>query len=355
MDGSQDAVFLLRADELVELARAPFQLEDQFQAELADHPQLLGGSQFGGGKPRRWLLVAREVPVPEKEDGGGRWSLDHLFVDQDAIPTLVEVKRGRDTRLRREVVGQMLDYAANGSRYWPSGFLRSWWERSLEFGADPDEEIRSFAQSEAEAFWAEVEDNLRIGRVRMLFVSDEIPTELQTIIEYLNEQMENAEVLGVSIARYEGDGLSVLVPRVVGSSARLQQSKHGGLGKSYEEYVSEGGEATVEFERRLLTLAGDHRLELRRTPKALQLLNRTGSQNVLQFYPGFGTVQLSLDPVRKRGHDELADEAVRTASEIAGHQLTEKYPGIPVEDALMNWGKLEAIALRLANVDAVDV
>jgi hypothetical protein len=24
----------------------------------------------------------------------GRWSLDHLFLDQDAIPTLVEVKRG---------------------------------------------------------------------------------------------------------------------------------------------------------------------------------------------------------------------------------------------------------------------
>jgi hypothetical protein len=33
--------------------------------------------------------------------------------DQNAVPTLVEVKRSSDTRIRREVVGQMLDYAAN--------------------------------------------------------------------------------------------------------------------------------------------------------------------------------------------------------------------------------------------------
>ena len=29
------------------------------------------------------------------------------------MPTLVEVKRSSDTRIRREVVGQMLHYAAN--------------------------------------------------------------------------------------------------------------------------------------------------------------------------------------------------------------------------------------------------
>ncbi|MCO6480232.1 MAG: hypothetical protein J5I94_26570 [Phaeodactylibacter sp.] len=45
--------------------------------------------------------------------------MDHLFVDQDAIPTLVEVKRSTDTRIRREVVGQILDYAANAALFWP--------------------------------------------------------------------------------------------------------------------------------------------------------------------------------------------------------------------------------------------
>lgn len=45
-----------------------------------------------------------------------RWSLDHLVVDQDAVPTFVEVKRASDTRARREVMAQMLDYAAKGQR-----------------------------------------------------------------------------------------------------------------------------------------------------------------------------------------------------------------------------------------------
>jgi len=29
------------------------------------------------------------------------WALDHLLLDQDAIPTLVEVKRSSDTRIRK--------------------------------------------------------------------------------------------------------------------------------------------------------------------------------------------------------------------------------------------------------------
>lgn len=79
--------------------------------------------------PRRFLLVCREAPVADQY-GAGRWSLDHLFVDQDAIPTLVEVKRSSDSRIRREVVGQMLDYAANGTRYWGDGAVAQLFERT---------------------------------------------------------------------------------------------------------------------------------------------------------------------------------------------------------------------------------
>ena len=53
-----------------------------------------------------------------EEGAGSQFSLDHLFIDQDAIPTFVEAKRSIDTRIRREVVAQMLDYAANAIQYW---------------------------------------------------------------------------------------------------------------------------------------------------------------------------------------------------------------------------------------------
>jgi hypothetical protein len=44
------------------------------------------------------------------------------------VPTLIEVKRQSDTRLRREVVGQMLDYAANAVVYWRIDQLRAEFE-----------------------------------------------------------------------------------------------------------------------------------------------------------------------------------------------------------------------------------
>jgi hypothetical protein len=68
-------------------------------------------------QPRRWLPISREVGIPIREDGADSLSLDHLFLDQDAVPTLVEVKRSSDTRIRREVVGQMLDDAAHAVAY----------------------------------------------------------------------------------------------------------------------------------------------------------------------------------------------------------------------------------------------
>src|SRR5688500_6659423 len=96
----------------------PYGEEIVIQTLLEKHPDLLPGDQITPGDPRRWLLVTGEMPVPDVLDGVGRWSLDHLLLDQHGTPTFVECKRAVDTRSRREVVAQMLDYAANGIEYW---------------------------------------------------------------------------------------------------------------------------------------------------------------------------------------------------------------------------------------------
>src|SRR5215217_7482824 len=92
------------------MVEQPYLAESDLQAHLAAHPELLS-AEAAEDERRRWLLVRREMGVADRTDGTDRWGLDHLCVDQDAIPTFVEVKRSSDTRLRREVVGQMLDYA----------------------------------------------------------------------------------------------------------------------------------------------------------------------------------------------------------------------------------------------------
>jgi hypothetical protein len=91
----------------------------------------VAGEQMDTEAPRRWLLISREMAVPAEEGGSGRWAIDHLFLDQHGVPTLIEVKRATDSRSRREVVGQMLDYAANAVVYWPVEDIRARYEAAL--------------------------------------------------------------------------------------------------------------------------------------------------------------------------------------------------------------------------------
>lgn len=214
-------------DELVEFIEQGFESEDLLQGYLAKYPNLLAGDQINSDNPRRWLLISRELSL-SSENANERWSVDHLFLDQDAIPTIVEVKRSTDTRIRREVVGQMLDYAANGVVYWPLEKLQSAFEANCQkAGLDPTQVLDDFlaGQSEADKFWQEAKTNLQAGRVRLIFVSDTIPSELRRIVEFLNTQMDPAEVLAVEIKHFVGQGQRTLIPRLVGQTAEAQQKK----------------------------------------------------------------------------------------------------------------------------------
>jgi len=222
-------VFVLTdADNLVPLTSAHFVSEDNFQFILAKFPELLVGDQIDPANPRRWVLVRREAAIPSEENGGARWSLDHLFLDQDGVPTLVEVKRQTDTRIRREVVGQMLDYAANCVVYWPVEGLKSDFEATcLRSGTTPVEALTGVLGPDPDVgeFWLRVKTNLEAGRIRLLFVADAIPSELRRIIEFLNKQMDPAEVLGLELRQFEGRGLRTLVPLVIGQTQEAVQKR----------------------------------------------------------------------------------------------------------------------------------
>jgi hypothetical protein len=238
-------IYLRRDGELLPLTERPYETEDVLQALLAEHPGLLAGEDVGDS-PRRWVLLSREVSIGDEEGASGRWSLDHLFVDQDAIPTLVEVKRSSDTRIRREVVGQLIEYAANGPRYWPVEQLRTLYETGCQArGVDPEAELRECVGEAAdiEEWWRQVEANLRLGRLRLVFVADEISRELRRIIEFLNEQMTETEVLGVEIRQYvdSAEEYQTLVPRLIGQTETARDVKRTTSGRPRNRW----GEAEV--------------------------------------------------------------------------------------------------------------
>ena len=218
-------IYMIQDDsELVEMEEKEYEREIILQKLIADYPNLLAGEQMDADNPRRWLLISREMGIAFEEEGSRFLSLDHLFLDQDGIPTLVEVKRSSDTRLRHEVIGQMLDYAANAVVYLPTEEIREKIESQYDLALQED--FLDNAENE-EKFWQSVKTNLQAGKVRMVFVADKIPNELKRIIEFLNEQMDPAEVLAVEIKQYVdiNGKVKTLVPRVIGQTSEAQMKK----------------------------------------------------------------------------------------------------------------------------------
>lgn len=227
MDGQ---IYVMDDGELHVLSESEYEAEERLQELLRDHPDLLAGDQIGSEEPKRWILVDREFGISDDESTSSRWSLDHLFLDQDGIPTLVEVKRSTNREIRRQVVGQMMDYAANAIRYGDVGRVRRLFH---EREGDPSVAVRDhLGVTDPEEYWEAVRENLSRGEIRMVFVADQIPSELQRIVEFLNGQMAPAEVLAVEVPQYEGksageegENLKVLAPRVIGQTAESERRK----------------------------------------------------------------------------------------------------------------------------------
>ena len=236
------------------LEETQFATEAELQALIAKHPELLDGEQIRPGDSRRWILITREKGIAPAPGEAARWSVDHLIIDQDAVPTLAEVKRGSNPEIRRTIVGQLLEYAAHASETWTAQELRDAFERQAEArNRDPGDELSTLLRSDGEpdvdGFWEDVSTNLRAKRLRLLFVADRIPDPLAQVVSFLNAQMPGIEVLAVEIKRFHGKSAQTLVPRVIG---RMSAPKSPTSGKRLtresflERFVDENVRAVAE-------------------------------------------------------------------------------------------------------------
>ncbi|MFD3909218.1 hypothetical protein HXS80_07235 [Streptomyces sp. CB04723] len=309
MEAAEQPVFLL-GEGLNALEPAPFDTEAEFQALLARHPRILDFGSLADGRPLRLVLVAREMRVPTSTESGSAYWLDHLFVDADGVPTLVEVKRAADTRMRREVVGQMLDYAANGARYWPAALLRRSFEETCAVDGRPLEDAYQelLGGQSPDEFWATVEERLVAGRMRLLFVADRIPLELRAIVEFLNRQLRQTDVYAVELTQYRGSGdHRVLVPRVHGevATANKTQSRSAQAGRKWTRADMDVALERRSPEKRQVALA---LLEHAESAGRRLVGNRAGYPSFSGYFPASGrevpvwTLSLREDPDK----DDLA-------------------------------------------------
>jgi hypothetical protein len=358
----ENIYFLPEGGGLRPMAETSYANEDLLQKLLEDHPDLLAGDQINRTEPRRWVLVTREVAVPDSQESGGRWSLDHLFLDQDGIPTLVEVKRSSDTRIRREVVGQMLDYAANAVAYWSIEKIRSLFDQRVEaVGGDPSAEIAALLQEpdaspeRISGYWQVVNTNLQAGRLRLVFLADTIPNELRQIVEFLNGQMSPAEVLAIELKQFAGEGGTVMVPRVMGQTAAAQRAKSVGSqekrlwdeGSFFAEMKARHGDGIHDAARSLHGWCEATGLELRfgtgrvdgSITAGLPMTSAKGKPPGLFVMGTNGRITISLDVIRRlppfdeSKHMDALVERLRKIPEVK-LSAADPYPSIPVAPLL---------------------
>lgn len=200
----------------------------ELQKLLLGNLDLIPGDQIKPEDPRRWILIKDEMPVPDPSTGSNRWSVDFFLVDHDGIPTFVECKRHNDSRSRREVVGQMLDYAANGHSYWNASELVELATETAERNGHTLEEYLyrlDSTISESDNFFEIVENNLKEGQLRLVFFLEEAPQELKSIVDFLNRQMQRTEVLIVEAKQYLTDNTKVVVPVLFGYTEQARMVK----------------------------------------------------------------------------------------------------------------------------------
>ncbi|WP_167003288.1 hypothetical protein [Mumia sp. ZJ430] len=353
---TSDGLFHIDArGDLVSMAVTPYEAEDVLQQLLESHPDLLAGGQMYPDAARRWALIKREYGVPDRDDAGDRWSIDHLFVDQDGVPTLVEVKRSTDTRIRREVVGQMLDYAANGVRYWPVDRLQFAFEETQRAGQhDPADVITALCgdpNASVEEFFGWVGDNLRGGRIRMIFVADVIPDELRRVTEFLNEQMNPAEVFAVEVKQYRALGYegTVIVPAVYGRTAGASRKTDRRSAGSLEERLAASDDATRAVVERLRELAEhDEHFFLKTTPGGFHLRRSSDQVTVASVWIGYRALDVPVENARRAGRGDV-DVMLESLQELTAKPLSPREPSIPSADALAHWDSIQMVIEALAS------
>lgn len=184
--------------------------EDRVQALVHNHPACL---------PVREIDPIFADPIPIcRELYTAAGPIDNLLITPSGLPVLVECRVWRNPQARREVVGQIIDYAKELSR-WSSSDLQREVRRCLRSSGDPVVElIRAAGHAIDEvAFNDALTFNLRRGRFLLLIVGDGIREGVEAIADYIQAHAGLHFTLGlVELPIYTTpDGGQLVAPRVL--------------------------------------------------------------------------------------------------------------------------------------------
>ena len=249
-----------------------FAYEEVLQRNIADLPALLPLGTVSDELVSH-LAIGAEWPA-----GGGR--ADIVLIGSDGILTVVETKLSRNPEARREVIAQLLEYAAYLSEWTiyeiqqrAEQFFKS--DRCVSTYRDEpfDKVLTNFLEDSdesVEAFKGKVEQNLRQGRIRLIVAVDEVGEQAQKIVTFVNAY-STFDIYLLQIAEYEDtDGRRTFVPSLHGYARKAPSTFKGPREDwTWERYQTDLGWSDDQVTRiksmldRMVHVSGDWEPETR--------------------------------------------------------------------------------------------
>jgi hypothetical protein len=190
---------------------------------IADHPSMLPVHDLDPSYGRL-ITVTKELSIP------GVGFVDILLMDEHGRLVVVECKLWRNPQARREVVGQILDYAREISRFGYEDLQRQVSIATKRQGNVLHALAREAGGRLSEAdFVDRVTRDLTAGRFLLLVVGDGIAEGTRRIGEYLRDQPGLAFAFGlIEMAEYrvpstDGADHVIMQPRVLAQTAVIER------------------------------------------------------------------------------------------------------------------------------------
>lgn len=235
-----------------------FASEVELQEFLRKHPDLMPLEEIDLNAPGL-LCIGWEVGLASGAE-------DILYIDRNGLLTVVETKLRKNQEARREVVGQILEYAAQMAT-WSSANVERQAERFFASSVCPGEyrgctlerALELFIQSSGglselsyDYFLGQVRANIERGRFRLIIAIDDIPEPLLKTVEFVNRFSQRFDMYLIQLKRFRdlARDQNIFVPALFGKVAGLPEQ----LEWTWERYVAELGwsRQTVEAMQKLV-------------------------------------------------------------------------------------------------------
>ncbi|MBK8194076.1 MAG: hypothetical protein IPK76_13010 [Lewinellaceae bacterium] len=152
---------------------------------LYNHPTILPVQEIEPGFAPL-ISIGREISTAVG-------NMDNLFISPEGYLTIVEAKLWRNPEARREVVGQILDYAKDMAKWSYTDLdnrvkvFNQFWNNTSDGLVETGKKRFDRDEAEEDNFIDKGSRNLRRGRFLLLIVGDGIRESLEEMVDYLSQ------------------------------------------------------------------------------------------------------------------------------------------------------------------------